>query len=345
MNAIDLAQLLAAGPAFIDVRAPAEFIQGAVPGAVNLPILTDAERHEVGLTYKSAGQAEAIAQGKSLVGGTIKRSRVDAWIQFAQQHANVWLYCWRGGLRSQLAQRWLEARGSTVARVPGGFKALRRCCLAQLEQAPKQRSWMILGGRTGSGKTQIIRQRHESIDLEGLANHRGSAFGSQPGGQPTPVNFQNRLAVAFLRHGSAGLLLEDESKTIGRLALPANWYQHMQCVPLLMIEATLAERVNNICQEYVHEPLASGRNPDELLNEYQGAVDRIRRRLGGLRHREVSNALAQGFANNTHEPWIERLLSWYYDPMYDYQLAAKQERVAIRGDASTLHQYLDTLSL
>jgi tRNA 2-selenouridine synthase len=261
MSAIDLQQLLASAPAFIDVRAPAEFEQGAVPGAVNLPILTDAERHQVGLTYKTAGQAQAVSQGERLVSGSIKQARVDAWADFARQQTNVWIYCWRGGMRSQIAQQWLNDRELSVRRVPGGFKALRSCCLSILEHAPLKKPWVILGGRTGSGKTQIIRQRQESIDLEGLANHRGSAFGAQPGGQPTPINFENCLAMAFSRHSTGMLLLEDESRTIGRLALPEAWYLHMQQAPVVILETTLTERVANITREYVHEPLASGHDP------------------------------------------------------------------------------------
>ena len=344
VRTIDLTELVAAATPFIDVRAPADFAQGAVPGAVTLPILSDAERRQVGVTYKRSGQAEAIATGEALVSGTTRTERIDAWIRFAERHPNTWLYCWRGGLRSQTAQRWLHERGLDVACVPGGFKALRQTCLELLARAPEQKSWIILGGRTGSGKTRIIRARQEAIDLEGIANHRGSAFGAQPGGQPTPVNFDNQLAVAFLRHNQRRLLLEDESRTIGRLALPEAWHQHMQNAPLLIMETDLAERVHNICEEYVREPLVAGCPADELLNRYQGAVDRIRRRLGGLRHREVSDALSMGFASNSHEQWIERLLSWYYDPMYDHQLAAKHERVVMRGDAQTLYAYLDELA-
>lgn len=344
MSSLDLAQLLADEPVFIDVRAPAEFLEGAVPGAVNLPILTDTERHQVGLTYKTAGQSAAIAKGQALVSGARKRERVKAWLRVTQQHPNVWLYCWRGGMRSEFAVRWLAECGADVGRVPGGFKALRQCCLTELEAAPGRKSWMILAGRTGSGKTQIIRQRRESIDLEGLANHRGSAFGSQPGGQPTPVSFENELAVAFLRHSTPLLLLEDESRTIGRLALPEAWYQHMQRVPVIIVDAELEERVRNIRREYVTEPLAAGRSCKELHTHYQSAIDRIRRRLGGLRHQQVTDAVSEGFANDNHEPWIERLLTWYYDPMYDYQLARKQERVVARGDAAALNAYLDGAS-
>lgn len=343
VRTIDLTELLAAGIPLIDVRAPAEFAQGAVPGAVNLPILTDAERHQVGLAYKQSGPAEAVATGETLVSGTARAARLNAWMGFAERHPDTWLYCWRGGLRSQIAQRWLRECGADVARVPGGFKALRQTCLALLERAPKEKSWLILGGRTGSGKTRVIRERREAIDLEGIANHRGSAFGAQPGGQPNPVDFENRLAVAFLRHTPRLLLLEDESRTIGRLALPEAWHRHMQQTPLLIMETDLSERVHNIRQEYVRDPLAAGAPASELHRHYQSAVDRIRRRLGGLRHREVSDALSMGFANDSHDQWIERLLIWYYDPMYDYQLAAKQERVVVRGNAQALHAYLDDL--
>ncbi len=343
MSGVDLKALLAQNPTFIDVRAPGEFAQGAIPGATNLPLLADEERHEVGLAYRHEGQPQAIAKGEALVSGAVKAKRVESWVRFAATHEQVWLYCWRGGLRSQTAARWLQERAVSVPTIPGGFKALRHCCLSVLEDAPAHKRWFVLGGRTGSGKTTLITQRAESIDLEGLANHRGSAFGSLPGGQPTPVDFENRLAVAFLRHTGDVLLLEDESKTIGRLAIPNAWYQHMQETPLLLVEVALEVRAHNIANEYVDQPLADGADPASLHNDYQQALDRIRRRLGGLRHREVSQALARGFSDGHHEPWIQRLLEWYYDPMYDYQLAGKQDRVVVRGDQHTVMGFLDSL--
>lgn len=327
------------GP-FIDLRAPTEFENGAVPGAVNLPLLSDDERHQVGLTYKEQGQDAAIALGETLVSGAVRESRMAGWMDFLETHPGAWIYCWRGGLRSRTVQDWLRAEGVNVERVPGGFKALRHRCLTLLESAPAAQPWLILGGRTGTGKTVVLNQVAGSIDLEGLANHRGSAFGAALSPQPTLVNFENALAVAWLRHTHPFLLLEDESRTIGRLAVPQSWHETMQMAPVVILETDMTSRVAHIGAEYVSEPLAAGLSEAELAERLGGALDRIQRRLGGVRHKAVRELLAEGFRTGDHSGWIERLLCWYYDPMYDYQLEKKAERVIFRGDADAVRSFL-----
>jgi len=335
-----LTELLAGRGPFIDLRAPSEFAIGAVPGAVNLPLLTDDERHRIGLTYKQAGQAAAIALGETLVAGAVRDARIDGWIDFVRRHPGTWLYCWRGGLRSEIVQGWLAERGVTVPRVPGGFKALRHCCLEAIDAAPGTIPWLVLGGRTGSGKTVVLNRVPGHLDLEGIANHRGSAFGGHPDGQPTPVSFENALAVAWLNHDAPVLVLEDESRTIGRLAIPPAWHEAMQHAPLVILEADMDARVGHITREYVWTPLAHGMAARTLETRLADALNRIRRRLGGLRHAEIAVLLHRGFENGEHGPWIERLLGWYYDPMYDYQLRAKLERVVFRGPVDAVSRFL-----
>ncbi len=341
MNPIPgLSALLAGRGPFIDLRAPGEFAIGTVPGAVNLPLLTDDERHQIGLTYRTGGQAAAIELGERLVSGPVREARIRGWIEFARQHPGTWLYCWRGGLRSEIVQGWLGERGLDLPRVPGGFKALRHCALQALESAPGSTPWLLLGGRTGTGKTAVLTRVPGHIDLEGLANHRGSAFGGHPEGQPSPVTFENALAVAWLNHDARVLLLEDESRTIGRLALPPAWYDAMQRAPLVILEAELHDRIRHITREYVWEPLALGMAAATLERRLTDALNRIRRRLGGQRHTEIAALLSRGFVDGEHGPWIERLLGWYYDPMYDYQLDAKLERVVFRGDREAVSRFL-----
>lgn len=336
-----LDRLLASHGPFIDLRAPGEFLTGAVPGAVNLPLLSDSERHQIGLTYKDKGQAAAIALGESVVSGPVRDERMAAWLAFVESHPQAWLYCWRGGLRSETVQEWLRQAGAAVERVPGGFKALRQRCLAVLDSAPDTSPWLVLGGRTGTGKTVVLNEVPGSIDLEGLANHRGSAFGAALSAQPTPVDFENALAVAWLNHDHPYLLLEDESRTIGRLALPPAWHAHMQTAPLVILEADLESRAAHIAAEYVDEPLTLGMQEAELIERLQGALDRIQRRLGGLRHRQVSERLAEGFRSGDHGAWIQSLLRWYYDPMYDYQLEKKASRIIFRGDRQAVSEFLN----
>ena len=334
-------ELLAGDVPLIDLRAPVEYARGAFPAAVNLPLLSDDERREVGLTYRNDGREAALARGHELVAGAVREDRTRAWAEFAGSHCGSWLYCWRGGLRSRIAQSWLEEAGIAVPRVAGGYRSLRRACLDTLEGATGDaKRWIVLAGRTGSGKTRVIGTLANAIDLEGLARHRGSAFGGRPGGQPTPIAFENALAVAYLKHDAPALVLEDESRTIGRLALPAAWFERMGAAPLAVIEATGEARIRNIRSEYVDEPVAGGTPPAELHGRLAGSLDRIRKRLGGDRHARIRAALDDGFRTGGHEAWIGLLLEWYYDPMYDYQLASKRRRIVFRGDAEAVSEYL-----
>ncbi len=333
--------LLATDVPLIDLRAPVEFARGAFPTAVNLPLLTDSERHEVGLAYRNGGREVALAKGHTLVSGAVRAERTAAWVNFVARQPSAWLYCWRGGLRSRVAQSWLREAGLRVPRVAGGYKRLRQRCLDTLETAATGgRRWLVLAGRTGSGKTRVIGRLANAIDLEGLARHRGSAFGGRPGGQPTPVAFENALAIAYLKHNGCTLVLEDESRTIGRLALPGAWFERMRGAALVLIEAAMEIRAANIRAEYVDEPLADGIPPGELRNRLADSLNRIRKRLGGDRHREISRALNDGFRTGAHEGWIELLLRWYYDPMYDYQLASKRGRVIFSGGMDAVAEFL-----
>ncbi|MEM1229983.1 MAG: tRNA 2-selenouridine(34) synthase MnmH [Pseudomonadota bacterium] len=327
----------------IDLRAPDEFRRGSLMGSVNLPILTDRERHEVGLRYRQEGQDSAIALGERLVSGAVREARIDGWETLLTAQPAATLYCWRGGLRSRRATQWLQARGLSVEASPGGYQALRRRALALLDTYPQHCPLLILAGRTGVGKTQVLGRSAASIDLEGLARHRGSAFGSLPQPQPTQVSFENALAAHCLDHrrrAPGQLLLEDESRTIGRVAVPEAWFGQMQSAPVVMLTAPLAERVAHIEAEYVTQPLRSGTAPQELLARYLHAISRIRKRLGGVREQSLIKALRQGFEHGEHAGWIEALLTQYYDPMYDYQLKRKEARVRFSGDAQAVLDWL-----
>ena len=328
----DYAEIIRRSRPLIDVRAPAEYARGAFPAAVNLPLLTDDERAAVGTTYKRRGREAAVALGHRLVCGDEKERRVEAWRAFAETHTDALIYCWRGGLRSEIAQTWLAEAGMRIGRVAGGFKALRRHCLDVLDEAGG-RSLILVGGRTGAGKTAVVRDSAAFIDLEGLANHRGSAFGGFPTPQPPPVAFENALAAALLKAPlDTPLVVEDESRTIGRLAVPLSLHDAMQCAPIVLVEADDDTRAANIHREYVLEAKA----PRAHLT---ASLARIQRRLGGVRYAEIKALMDDAFDTGgatawpLHRRWIVRLLNDYYDPMYDYQLAAKAERVVMRGTA------------
>jgi len=177
----------------IDVRAPIEFNQGHMPNSINLPILTDEERHRIGIVYKQQGNEAAVRVGHKLVSGTVKAERIAGWLKACEDNPTTQIMCWRGGQRSTLAQAWLEEAGAPQKKVAGGFKALRQVCIDVLNNPKK--NWWLLSGRTGSAKTVIINGLANSIDLEGHANHRGSAFGRRLTPQPTPITFENALAT------------------------------------------------------------------------------------------------------------------------------------------------------
>ncbi len=331
----------------LDVRAPIEFIKGAFPLASNLPLLDDDERRRVGTAYKQHGQQAAIELGHRLVCGEIKEQRVAAWKAWHQAHPQGWLYCFRGGLRSQITQQWLADAGVRIPRVPGGYKALRQFLIETIDTVSEARQFVVVAGPTGSGKTALLRSLAASADLEGLAGHRGSAFGSQLSGQPEQINFENALAVRFLqltKLDAAVWFLEDESKAIGSLSVPHRLYEAMRRSPLALIRAPLETRTNTILNDYIRENLREFQELDLALgftrfSQYLlGSVARIQRRLGGDRYQEVVADMQEALRiqadsgdTDAHAVWIVKLLQHYYDPMYAYQLSKRQANVCFEG--------------
>lgn len=325
----------------IDVRSPGEFAEGHLPGAVNLPILDDDERAQVGTMYRLEGSVAADALGHRLVSGDVRETRLASWTAFLQSHPDAYLYCWRGGARSRIAAQWLATKGFQPVRIEGGYKALRQFCLQTLDVTPEwTRDWWLLGGRTGSGKTALLHALEPCIDLEAHAEHRGSAFGARPTPQPALATFENRVACALLARQGMPLVLEDESRTIGRLGIPEAVHRAMQRAPVVLLESDFASRVASIQHEYVEVPLQTS-TPDAVERRFQSALARIQRRLGGLRYKELTFEIHDAFGSGKHHRWIERLLTWYYDPMYDYQLEQKQTRIRFAGPAVAVKSFLD----
>ena len=333
--------VLANGIPLLDVRAESEFAQGSIPNSTNLPILNDQERTRVGTTYKQQGSAAAERVGQRLVHGQIRTDRTSAWANFCKAHTHAYLTCWRGGRRSEIAQSWLSESGIEIDRIPGGYKSMRQACLATLANENAEKDWLVLAGKTGTAKTVVINQVTGSIDLEGIANHRGSAFGARATPQPTPATFENQLAAEFLRHNQDSLLVEDESRTIGRLALPESWHTTMQAAPVVLIETSLEFRSQHIKREYVTEPMREGVSAATLKTQYLDALNRINRRLGGFNYKVIAELLSDAFAGRRdHGEWIAQLLEKYYDPMYQFQLKNKHKRVVMKGDHSAVLDYL-----
>ncbi|UJF22155.1 tRNA 2-selenouridine(34) synthase MnmH [Shewanella sp. OMA3-2] len=357
--ASEYGRLLLAERPLIDVRAPIEFNKGAFPKSVNFPLMNDRERQLVGTCYKQDGQQAAITLGHQLVSGNVKQSRIDAWCEQLNQHNDSYLYCFRGGLRSQLSQQWLKHAGIDVPYIYGGYKALRSFLIKTIDQAELNHHLLILSGSTGSGKTEFIRQRKETINLEGLANHRGSSFGKQITSQPSQINFENNLGVALLKYqqikSSSMLLLEDESFLIGRTAIPQSFFKLMQQAPIVLLEETFNARVDRLHAEYVtnmHRQYCTLFGEVEGFNAFSlylvDSINKIRKRLGGKQHDELQGLIQQALKQQQshynldgHFAWISQLLSKYYDPMYQYQLDKKLAKVIFKGNATEIHQWLD----
>lgn len=235
---------------FIDVRSPVEFSQGHIPGAINIPLFSDAERAEIGTIYKQVDQEKALALGEEIaspkVEGILKQLR-------ALLPADLVIYCWRGGKRSGEICRLVNEAGITARRIYGGYRAYRRGIRACIEQP---RKLLILGGKTGSGKTAILQglraQGLQVIDLEGLANHKGSVFGhinEEP--QPTTEQFENVFheELQWLDPEQT-LLLENESYVIGSVHLPPPLLLQMRAAPLLIITVPMEARIDRLVEEY-----------------------------------------------------------------------------------------------
>ena len=318
---------------WLDVRSEGEFASACVPGFRNTPILTNQERHEVGLCYRQKGQEAAIALGHRLV-DPVREERVDAWLRHCSEDKAIAVACWRGGLRSQIASAWMRERGRAVQRIQGGYKALRQELLAQLES---KRSFLVLTGFTGSGKSRLLQELPSSLvlDLETFAQHRGSSFGAMPEHpQPTQTNFENQIAL-HLRSCHESPLIEDESRVVGSLHLPEAIFTGLAQSPVIRLHVSLEERCQNIYQEYVAQRLAAGIDPLALREELIQSTMKLKNRLGGLLSSQIKSGIEQAFATQdptAHELWIGLLLRQYYDVSYQHAEGRSQRPILFEGN-------------
>lgn len=353
----DFASLFTREVALLDVRAPIEFEQGAFPGAVNLPLMNDQERHQVGLRYKQVNQEAAIKLGHELVSGEIKVARVAQWKAFAQAHPDGYLYCFRGGLRSRISQSWLAEAGIDYPRIVGGYKAMRTFLLESLTKHIDTSDFVLVSGLTGSGKTEVIQALSSTVDLEKLAHHRGSSFGKHATDQPVQINFDNSLAIALLRlhaQGKSRIALEDESRMIGRCALPISLRDKMQTSSVVWLEEPMPVRVERILHDYVEDlgsQFAAKLGAEAGFSAFSArlleSLQNLIKRLGGERHTRLAAAMQAALNEqqskgtlDLHREWIGPLLSEYYDPMYEHQRTSKLSRVIFSGDRAAVTEYL-----
>lgn len=344
----DYRSVFLANAPLMDMRAPAEFLQGAFPGSQNLPLMSDDERAEVGLCYKESGQEAAIALGHQLVSGELRSERTALWCDFARQHPQGYLYCFRGGLRSQTVQNWLREEGIEYPLITGGYKAMRQFLLQELERSVELADFVLIAGKTGTGKTRVVVQLARSVDLEGLAGHRGSTFGQLLEPQPSQIDFENALSIDLMKllaPGERRIYLEDEGHLIGKRSIPVELADKMKEAPMMLVEQSLAERIEVVIADYVVDlgdrfVTAHGEEGHQMhCAKLQEDLFRIRKRMGGKRHQMVSAMLDAAFAQQwktgdtgLHRDWIAALLTTYYDPMYDYQLGKRAGKILFRGN-------------
>ncbi len=354
----DFKKIVIENTPLIDVRAPKEYEKGAFLNAVNLPILNDYERHLVGKCYKEHGEKEAVKLGHQLVSGETKQTRIKAWIRHLKQYPNSAIYCFRGGQRSSLCQAWLkEAIGKDIPRLKGGYKAFRHYLIQALDPSRQNGIPILLGGYTGSGKTDLLKHFNHFIDLEALANHRGSSFGRFHTPQPTQSNFENNLAYSLINHKHRNyryILLEDEGSHIGRCFIPKPLAEFFNSGKLILLDIPFEKRLDQTVKEYVIES-------QKLYNQYYlddglsmwsryiiNSINKIKKRLGGLRYKQVLNEFELAFNNqlktgdNTkHINWIYILLKEYYDPMYQYQIETTNKKILFKGNESEVMDYIN----
>ncbi len=344
----------------LDTRAPIEFAQGAFPHTQNLPIMNDKERELVGTCYKNKGQDDAILLGHKLLQGDTKQARIDAWIEFIKQHPNGALYCFRGGMRSQLTQQWIyQATGIDYPRLKGGYKALRRYLIDETERIMTSTKAIVIGGQTGCGKTVLLNKIHQQIDLEGLANHRGSAFGNTTTPQPSQIAFENKLAIALIKkQHHPQLIFEDEGANIGMVHIPDCVKNKTAQADLILLEASVQERIQVSMEAYVIQMYDNFRAQDadngfeNFSNYWLNSLQKIQKRLGLERYKsmqqQVQLALNEHQNSNSFDgflPIVKSLLVDYYDPMYHYQIQQKLDRVIFKGNRQAVLDYIQQLSI
>jgi tRNA 2-selenouridine synthase len=291
----------------VDVRTPLEFDEDHLPGAVNVPILTNEERVEIGTIHNRIGPREARMRGLELTCGRFA-DMVRQVIDHAQVRP-VLVYCWRGGLRSRSMAILLEATGQRVFQLAGGYKSFRNHVNDYFQRFEPPAPLAVLHGMTGTGKTTFINRldhgKWTPIDLEGLACHRGSAFGSLGLAQDlSQKRFDTLLWEAFRGAPSdRPIVLEGESQRIGRIMLPGRLYQAMSDGYRIWCSASLETRVKRLADEYARE---------EYRDEMAAALTRIRKKLGGPHYAELSGMLQRWDVEGLGRGLIEQ----YYDKLY-----------------------------
>jgi tRNA 2-selenouridine synthase len=297
----------------IDVRSPIEYSQGHLPGAINIPLFTDSEREAIGKSYKKESRLKAIFNGLKVTLPKIKRLLeiiIEETRKNDKGNKSLRIYCWRGGMRSNTFAWLARTIGIKTYLLKGGYKNYRRWVLNQFETDLPIR---LVGGKTGTRKTELLNYINNKniyvIDLEGLANHRGSSFGSLGmEKQPSTQKFENILAESidqFHKSKAIEIWLEAESSNLGKCRIPNSLYEKMKRAPILEIIKSKNERIKNLVDVY----------SQNSQTELKDAVERIRKRLGPQRTKEALIAIEKKEWSKACNAMLD-----YYDRCYEYEL-------------------------
>ena len=340
----------------LDVRAEVEFQKGAFENASNFPILNDEERHLVGTEYKKSGNTAAIALAEKLIKEEGKEQRVKQWIEYLAQQPNALLYCFRGGQRSGIAQSWLAESGREIVRLKGGYKAFRTYLMEESLRISKEMKTIIIGGYTGSGKTILLNKIKNSIDLEGIANHKGSSFGNNVSNQPSQINFENNLAYALIQAEDKKykeVVIEHESHNIGKAFMPKEVYTNLMNGDMIILQRCIEERIEISYDEYVIKTQEDyvWRYGDagikKWVEDVSKGLTKIRKRLGSENYTnintifiEASDTQDKALKEELYRKFIEELLEKYYDPMYQFQIEKTTIPLLFKGNEEEILEFL-----
>lgn len=325
----NIGETLRAATAIVDVRTAAEFAKGAVAGAVNIPLFDNSERAEIGTIYKQIGKQEAIQAGMNFVGGRLAEL-IQAFEPYKEQ--NLLIYCARGGMRSASVASLLGSLGYRASQLEGGYKAFRKYLLGRLEHDIPPHL-LVIHGRTGVGKTLLLQRLCNVLDLEGLAQHRSSLFGSVNLEPRTQQQFDSLLLAAL--NGldfNRPVWVEGESRKIGNVTMPESLRAAMQSATCVLVTASLETRVNRIIEEY------GGLQPDPAT---LAQLEKALQSLGGLFGKKRAAELLELLHKGELEQGVAILLREYYDPRYEH--AMRDYRYALEISSENLDSAADQL--
>lgn len=304
----------------VDVRSPSEYAHDHIPGAVNVPLLDDEERKQVGICYKQQGPKDARLMGVDIVSPKLPQM-IRRFLEIKQNNKMTVAYCWRGGMRSNGTAGLVRIAGVQVFTIKGGWKEYRRHVADFMENFPESHRFINFYGPTGCAKTEILRALDRRglnvLDLEKAAAHKGSSFGTVD--EPeydsvTQKNFESKIWDTFYRKGGRFFLVEGESRKIGKVSIPSAVFERMQCGISVVAETSLDFRIAFTVENY---------KPDRYIEEIRQSLLRLKRFIGAAKVAELSAMLDR----QDYETFTRDLLVEYYDPLYFRSIPERPDHV------------------